>query len=559
LSLEKFFVEKMFVMERPWFKSWPKDLPKSLDYPEVPIFTFLVNTARRVSKKKAIIFYGYEVTYGELNEWSDRFANALASMGVKKGDRVGLFLENCPQFIVAYYGALKAGAILVPINPMFKEMEVESQLNDSGTETLVTLDFLYPTIRNVRKNTELRNIIVTSYRDFLPEKPTLPTHISMEYEKEKFPETIEFTELLKKYEAKPPKVSIEPKEDLALLQYSSGTTGEPKAAMITHYNAVVNIVGGVKWAKVVEDDVVLSVLPLFHVLGMQQTMNCSIYMGNTIVLLSRFDLEAILKGVEMYKCTIMVSIAPIDQAIATYPYSKNYDLSSLRLCVSGGAPVPLSVFEKFKEVTGCELLEGYGLSETISQVAINPLDRPKRGSVGIPVFDVDAKIVDIETGTRELALGEEGEIIFKGPQVMKGYWNQPELTKATIRDGWIYTGDIAKMDEDGYIYIVGRKKEMLIVSGYKVWAAEVEQLLKKHPAVYQAAIVGVPDPQLGERVKAYVVLRPDYKDRVTEEKLKEWSKRKMADYKCPKEIEFVNQLPKSGSGKILKRMLTHKP
>ncbi|MEX2753507.1 MAG: AMP-binding protein, partial [Candidatus Freyarchaeota archaeon] len=497
-------------------------------------------------------------TYGELNEWSDRFANALASMGVEKGDRVGLFLENCPQFIVAYYGALKAGAILVPINPMFKEMEVESQLKDSGTETLVTLDFLYPTIRNIRKNTKLRNIIVTSYRDFLPEKPTLPIHISMEHEKETFPETIEFTDILKKYEAKPPKVNINPREDLALLQYSSGTTGEPKAAMLTHYNTVVNIVGGVKWAKVKDSDIVLSVLPLFHVLGMQQTMNCSIYMGNTIVLLSRFDLEAILKGIEMYKCTIMVSIAPIDQAIATYPYTKNYDLSSLRLCVSGGAPVPLSVFEKFKEVTGCELLEGYGLSETISQVTINPLDRPKRGSVGIPVFDVDAKIVDIETGTKELALGEEGEIIFKGPQVMKGYWNQPELTKATIRDGWIYTGDIAKMDEDGYIYIVGRKKEMLIVSGYKVWAAEVEQLLKKHPAVYQAAIVGVPDPQLGEKVKAYVVLRPDYKDRVTEEKLREWAKRKMADYKCPKEIEFVNQLPRSGSGKILKRMLTHK-
>lgn len=545
-------------MERPWFKSWPKDLPKSLDYPEVPIFTFLENTARRVPKKKAVIFYGYEITYGELNEWSARFANALASMGVKKGDRIGLFLENCPQFIVAYYGALKAGAILVPINPMFKEMEVESQLKDSGTETLVTLDFLYPTIRNIRKNTKLRSIIVTSYRDFLPEKPTLPIHISMEHEKETFPETIEFTDILKKYEAKPPKVDINPREDLALLQYSSGTTGEPKAAMLTHYNTVVNIVGGVKWAKVKDSDIVLSVLPLFHVLGMQQTMNCSIYMGNTIVLLSRFDLEAILKGIEMYKCTIMVSIAPIDQAIATYPYTKNYDLSSLRLCVSGGAPVPLGVFEKFKEVTGCELLEGYGLSETISQVTINPLDRPKRGSVGIPVFDVDAKIVDIETGTRELALGEEGEIIFKGPQVMKGYWNQPELTKATIRDGWIYTGDIAKMDEDGYIYIVGRKKEMLIVSGYKVWAAEVEQLLKKHPAVYQAAIVGVPDPQLGEKVKAYVVLRPDYKDRVTEEKLREWAKRKMADYKCPKEIEFVNQLPRSGSGKILKRMLTHK-
>nr|MDO8082883.1 AMP-binding protein [Candidatus Freyarchaeota archaeon] len=545
-------------MERPWFKSWPEGLPKSLDYPEVPIFTFLSNTAKKLPKKTGIIFYGHEITFGELDNWSDRFANALVDMNVNKGDRVGLLLENCPQYVVSYYGILKAGAIVVPINPMFKEMEMEYQLNDSEAEILITLDYLYPTVQRVVKKTGLRNIIVTSCRDYLPEKPTLPIPVSMEQEKKTFPGTIEFNDLLKKYKAKAPRVDIDPKEDLALLQYTSGTAGEPKGAMITHFNAVVNIVGGVEWAKVVEEDVTLSVLPLFNVLGMQQAMNCPIYIGNTTVLLSRFDLEAMLKGIEMYKVTLLVNVAPIDQAIATYPYAKNYDLNSLRLCVSGGAPVPLPVFDKFKEVTGCELLEGYGLSETISQVTINPIDKPKHGSIGIPVFDVDAKIVDTETGSKELAIGEEGEILFKGPQVMKGYWNQPEATRATLRDGWIYTGDIAKMDEDGYIYIVGRKKDMIIVSGYKVWAAEVERLLRKHPAVYQAAIVGVPDPQQGESVKAYVVLRPDYKGRTTEEKLKEWAKRKMAEYKYPKEIEFVNELPRSGSGKILKRMLTEK-
>lgn len=548
----------MFGMERPWFKSWPEGLPKSLDYPEVPIFTFLMDTAKKLPKKTAIIFYGYKITFSELDDWSDRFANALIDMHVKKGDRVGLLLENCPQFVISYYGTLKAGAIVVPINPMFKEMEIEYQLNDSETETLITLDYLYPTVQKVLKKTGLRNVIVTSCRDYLPEKPTLPTPITMDHEKKTYPETIEFTDILKKYKAKAPKVDINPKEDLALLQYTSGTAGEPKGAMITHFNTVVNIVGGVKWAKVVEEDITLSVLPLSNVLGMQQAMNCPIYMGNTMVLLSRFDLEAMLKAIEMYKVTLLVNVAPIDQAIATYPYTKNYDLSSLRLCVSGGAPVPLPVFEKFKEVTGCELLEGYGLSETISQVTINPIDKPKRGSIGIPVFDVDAKIVDTETGSKELAIGEEGEILFKGPQVMKGYWNQPEATRATLRDGWIYTGDIAKMDEDGYIYIVGRKKDMIIVSGYKVWAAEVEKILRKHPAVYQAAIVGVPDPQQGESVKAYVVLRPDYKGRTTEEKLREWAKRKMADYKYPKEIEFVNELPRSGTGKILKRLLIEK-
>jgi len=554
------FVEKkMFEMERPWFKSWPEGLPKSLDYPVVPLFDFLRNTAGRLPDKSAIIFYGREVTFGELDELSDRFANALAEMGVGKGDRVGLFLENCPQFVIAYYGALKAGAVVVSVNPMFKEIEVEYQLNDSETETLVTLDYLYPTVRRVKKKTRLRNIIVTSYRDYLPEKPTLPTHISMEQEKKTFPDTLDFYHLLEEHEAKPPKVDIDPREDLALLQYSSGTTGEPKAAMITHFNALVNVVGGVKWARIEENDVNLSVLPLFHVLGMQQSMNCPIYSGSTNVLLSRFDIDAILKAIEMYKCTVFVSIAPIDQAIATYPYVKKYDLSSLRLVFTGGAPVPLHVFDKFKEATGCDLVEGYGLSETISQVTINPIDKNRHGSVGIPVFDVDAKIVDPETGTKELPIGEEGEIIFKGPQVMKGYWKQPELTKNTLRDGWLYTGDIARMDEDGYIYIVGRKKEMIIVSGYKVWAAEVEELLKRHPAVYQAAIVGVQDPQQGESVKAYVVLRPDYKGKITPERLQKWAKRKMADYKYPRYIEFVNELPRSGSGKILKEKLKKNP
>ncbi|MFB0563263.1 MAG: AMP-binding protein [Candidatus Lokiarchaeia archaeon] len=545
-------------MERPWFKSWPEGLPKSLDYPEVPVFSFLRDTAKRLPDKKGIIFYGYEITFGELDDFSDRFANALVDIGVNKGDRVGLFLENCPQFVIAFYGALRAGAIVVPINPMLKEMEVELQINDSETDTLITMDYIYPTIQKVEKKAKLRNVIVTSYRDYLPGKPTLPIHISMEHEKKTFPGTLEFIDLLERYEAKAPKVDIDPKEDLAILQYSSGTTGVPKAAMITHFNVLVNIIGGVEWAGVSEEDINLSVLPLFHVTGMQQSMNCPIYIGSTTVLLSRFDLEAILKAIEMYKCTVWGSIAPMDQAIITYPYVKNYDLSSLQICFSGGAPVPLHVFEKFKEVTGCDLIEGFGLSETISQVTINPIDKSKPGSVGIPVFDVDAKIVDIETGKKELAIGEEGEIIFKGPQVMKGYWKQPELTKTTLRDGWLYTGDIAKMDEDGYIYIVGRKKEMIIVSGYKVWAAEVEELLKKNPAVYQAAIVGVPDPQQGESVKAYVVIRPDYKGRITEEKLKAWAKRKMAAYKYPRQIEFVNELPRSGSGKILKRMLTEK-
>ena len=542
-------------MEKPWYKSWPEGLPKTLDYPNIPLHQSLDDTAERLPDKTSLIYYGTEIPFKEVKDKADRFATVLADLGVKKGDRVALYLENSPQFVYAYYGAHKAGAIVVPVNPMFKEMELEYELKDSGSETIVALDHLYPFVEKVRDKVGLKNVFVTNIGDYFPEEPTLPIMDAIKVEKKTYPNTFDFLEKLEDTKPNPPKIEFNPKEDLALLQYTAGTTGVPKGAMITHSNIVTNVYGSVKWVGVTENDISVGVLPFFHATGMVHSMCNPIMSGATSVLLARFDLAAFLEAMHKYRCTLWVGITTICVAIAMFADPKKYDLSSLRASFAGGAPLGKEIIKKYKEITGSDMIEGYGLSESISQLTINPVDKPKYGSIGIPVFDVDAKVVDAETGTKELGVGEEGELIFKGPQIMKGYWNQPEKTKEALRDGWFYTGDIGKMDEDGYFWIVGRKKEMINVSGYKVWPTEVEDFLYKHEAVQEVGVVGVPDEYRGETVKACIVLKPEYKGKITEEDIIKWSKEKMAAYKYPRIVEFVDSLPKSGAGKILRRVL----
>ena len=542
-------------MEKPWYKSWPEGLPKTLDYPNIPLHQSLDDTAERLPDKTSLIYYGTEIPFKEVKDKADRFATVLADLGVKKGDRVALYLENSPQFVYAYYGAHKAGAIVVPVNPMFKEMELEYELKDSGSETIVALDHLYPFVEKVRDKVGLKNVFVTNIGDYFPEEPTLPIMDAIKVEKKTYPNTFDFLEKLEDTKPNPPKIEFNPKEDLALLQYTAGTTGVPKGAMITHSNIVTNVYGSVKWVGVTENDIGVGVLPFFHATGMVHSMCNPIMSGATSVLLARFDLAAFLEAIHKYRCTLWVGITTICVAIAMFADPKKYDLSSLRASFAGGAPLGKEIIKKYKEITGSDMIEGYGLSESISQLTINPVDKPRYGSIGIPVFDVDAKVVDAETGTKELGVGEEGELIFKGPQIMKGYWNQPEKTKEALRDGWFYTGDIGKMDEDGYFWIVGRKKEMINVSGYKVWPTEVEDFLYKHEAVQEVGVVGVPDEYRGETVKACIVLKPEYKGKITEEDIIKWSKEKMAAYKYPRIVEFVDSLPKSGAGKILRRVL----
>jgi acyl-CoA synthetase (AMP-forming)/AMP-acid ligase II len=541
-------------MEKMWVKSWPDDMPQKLVFPNKPLYDFLRDNAEEYSEKVAINYYGREIGFQELDDLSDRFAVALNDLGLKKGGRVSLYLENCPQFVIAYYGTLKAGGVVVAANPMFKEDELLYELKDSGTEIIIALDHLYPLVREIQKKIQLSQVIVTSYWDFLPDNPVLPVHPSMQPPKEVFPRTLDFLDLLQKYEPEPPRPEINMHDDLALLQYTSGTTGLPKGAMITHYSLLFNTVGSTVWTRIAEDDVHLSVLPFFHVTGMIHGMNRPIYTGTTNVMISRFDTETAIKAIHDFRCTVWVSITTMNVAVINFPDIHKYNLQSLKHCSSGGAPIPKEILQRWREIVGPELVEGYGLSETISQTHVNPTSSPRYGSIGIPHFGVECRIVDANT-QEELPIGEEGELIIKGPMVTKGYWNNPEETEKVLQDGWFATGDIARMDHDGYFYIVERKKDMIKASGYSVFPAEVEALIYEHPAVQEVAVIGVPDPHRGENIKAFIILRPQYKGQVTDKEMIAWAKNKMAAYKYPRIVEFVDELPKTGSGKILKRAL----
>ncbi len=544
-------------MPKKWFKSWPENLPRTLVFPEKTLPEFLSDHARHTPEKVAFNFYGREISFREFDQRTNQLAMALIDFGLKKGDRVSLFLENSPQFVIGYFAILKAGGVVVAANPMFKEDELKYELMDAGARIIIAQDFLYPKVRNVREEAGLSHVILTSYRDYLPASLSLPLHPSMQGPKERFPETLDLLQLMDSYRPEQLSIPINLREDLALLQYTSGTTGLPKGAMITHFSLMTNTVGSAVWNGVLEEDILLSILPFFHVTGMIHSMCRPVYTGTTNIMLARFDPEAILQAIHKYRCTLWSSITTMNVAIVNHPDVEKYDLRSLRVCGSGGAPVPKEILEKWRKIIGTELAEGYGLSETISQTHMNPYLRPRYGSIGLPQFGIDCRIVDVETGV-DLPLDQEGELLIKGPTVMKGYWNRPEATAEALKDGWLYTGDIARMDEDGYFYIVGRKKELIKASGYSVFPAEVENFLYGHPAIKEVAVIGVPDPYRGENIKAVIVLKPEYENKVRAEEIVAWCKGKMAAYKYPRIVEFVKELPKTASGKVLKRVLREK-
>ncbi|MEM3783624.1 MAG: long-chain fatty acid--CoA ligase [Candidatus Bathyarchaeia archaeon] len=548
-------------LEKPWYKLWPASVRKNIDYPEVPLFEFLRSAAQKYPDKTAIVYFDRELTYKELDVLSDKFATALVDFGVKKGDKVAVFLPNVPQFIISYYGALKAGAIVTAISPLYKEREVEHQLNDSEAETIVVLDLLYPIVEKVWEKTRLRNVIVTSLKDYMPRfKAVLGSLLKkIPFRKvEPRPNLYFFTELMAKYEAKPPKVEINPKEDLAALQYTGGTTGIAKGAMLTHMNLVSNAVMCNEWLQANEgEETVLAVLPLFHIYGMTTGMNAPIYFAGRIVLLPRFDPVSVFQVIQKYRVTVFCGAPTMYAMLLAHPDLKKYDCTSIKFCISGAAPLPPEVQKKFMEVTGGVLVEGYGLTESSPVTHCNPLDKTmktvKVGSIGIPWPDTDAKIVDIETGEKELPPGEIGELIVKGPQVMKGYWKMPEETADVLRNGWLYTGDIGKMDEDGYFYITDRKKDLIKYKGYSVYPRELEDVLYEHPAVKLCGVIGKPDAVSGEIPKAFVVLKEGMT--ATEEELMKFVNEKVAPYKAIRELEIRKELPLSAVGKVLRRVL----
>ena len=540
--------------EKRWFKSWPSGMPRFLSFPERPLHEILRNHAKTEPGKPALQFYGRKITFQELDHSTDQLAGSLGHLGVKKGDRVSLFLENSPQFVIGYFAILKAGGVVVAANPMFKEEELKYEIQDAGSRIIIAQDFLYPKLKNIRRNLDLSHVILTSYWDYLPPNPTLPIHQSMLAPKERHSGTEEFLDLISAFNPKPANCEFDLREDLALLQYTSGTTGLPKAAMITHFNLIYNTAGAAVWLGIREDDVHLSVLPFFHITGMLHSMNMPIYTRTTNVILSRFDPKTTLEAIQRYCCTTWTAITTMNLAIVNHPEVRKFDLRSLRQCRSGGAPIPEEILSKWRATIGTELGEGYGLSETTSHTHMNPTSNPKYGSIGLPSFAVDCRIVDLETG-QEVPLGGEGELLIKGPMVMKGYWNRQEATNEVFRDGWLATGDIARMDSDGFFYIVGRKKDLIKASGFSVYPAEVENFLFGHEAVKEVAVIGVPDPYRGENVKACIVLKSEFRGKVKEDEIIEWCRDKMAAYKYPRIVEFVEELPKTSSGKVLKRVL----
>ena len=544
------------MLKKTWEKTvWPQTEPMVPELPSRPIFEEIRRQAAARPDKTAINFYGHEVSYKMLDTLSDRFAAALTGLGVTKGDRVGIYLENCPQFAIAFYGILKIGAVVVTCSPMYKTEELEHELKDAGVCALLLEDPLYPVLAAVSDKARPEHVIVTSFSDFLPEEPTIALHATMSAEKRKIDGTLDLMDLLDGAAADPPpRVDID-LDDLALLQYTAGTTGMPKGAMLTHGNLAVHGRVVRHYYEYAEDDVHLLLLPIFHVTGLDIALNPALAQGSTLIMFARFDLAAMLDVIGRFQVTTMVTIAPINVAVISLPNLDNYDFSSLRLVLSGGAPVPVEVHQKWEAATGAPLVEGYGLSECTGGIIGNNRRQRRPGSVGAPVYFHDIRLVDIDTG-EEVGVGQPGELLIKGPCVMKGYWLAEDQTRSTLtEDGWLRTGDIAEVDENGWVSIVGRCKEMIKVSGYSVFLAEIDAVLARHPAVSEAVTIGVPHPYRGEEPKGFVVLAPGYAGTVSEEEILEFCKSQMAAYKRPREIVFVDTLPKSGAGKVLRREL----
>lgn len=547
-------------MEKVWLKHYEPQVPHSIDYPSLSLYQLFQQSKEKYSEQAAVHFMGRDVTYAELAGHIESLATALADLGVKKGDRVAIHLPNSTQFPIAYFAALSLGAVVVPCNPLYVAREMQYQLKDSGAETIITLTRFYKMIKEIQPETKLKNIIVSNIKDFFPGfLKFLYTVVKEKKEGDRVSLLTgdhSFTELLAKYKDQvPPVVEVKP-EDRAIFLYTGGTTGVSKGAVLKHSNLVANMFQVKSWCTDYQDgkEVALGVLPFFHSYGLTTVLNLGLLNGGKLVLLPKFVLEDVLKTIDKQKPTLFPGVPTIYVAINNAPDLHKYDIKSIRICISGAAPLPVEVQQQFEKNTGGRLVEGYGLSETSPVTHANPVyGKRKPGSIGLPMPDTEYKIVDVETGEKELPIGEIGEICLRGPQVMEGYLNMPEETAQSIRNGWFYTGDIAKADEEGYAYIVDRKKDMVIASGYNIYPRDIEEVLYTHPKIMEVAVAGINDPYRGETIKAYIVLKDG--ETMTADEVYEHCKANLAPYKVPKMVEFRAELPKTMIGKVLRRML----
>lgn len=545
---------------KPWFQHYPVEVPQEVEYPKQNLARFLIDTATTYPQHVALEFMGKKMTYERLMQDTYRFANALLRLGVRKGDRVAVMLPNCPQCIIAYYGTLLIGGIVVMTNPLYVPRELEYQLRDSGARWIVTLDALVERVKKATEKKPLEHIIVTGVQDYLPFPKNLLYPIKAKkdgmYAKVSYNDQIRsMKQMMDASTADACEVPVHAEEDLALIQYTGGTTGFAKGVMLTHSNLIANTMQAKLWFYKVKEagQRYLAALPFFHVFGLTVLLNKAISSGGTLLLLPRFEINQVLKTIHKRKPTVFPGAPTMYIALINHPDVQKYDLSSIQVCISGAAPLPLEVQERFETLTGGKLIEGYGLTEASPVTHVNNIwELRKAGSIGIPLPGTDARIVHPESG-EELPVGEIGELVVKGPQVMKGYWGQPSESNRSLRDGWLNTGDLARVDEDGYFFILDRRKDLIIAGGYNIYPREVEEVLFEHPAIAEAVVAGIVDPYRGETVKAYIVLKAGIT--VDQDELKKWCKERLAVYKVPKIYEFRDSLPKTLVGKVLRRKL----
>ncbi len=551
-------------MDRPWYKNYVEGTPKEITIPEGPLWKALDDAVKKYPENVALFFEGVKVTYSELGELVDRAANGFAKMGVKKGDTVAIMLINCPQFVISYFGALKAGAIVTAVSPLAMAKELRIYLQDTKATTIVVLNFFYAVVEAVRKETNLENVIVAQGWDMMSKlKQKLAPKTVYKKEMKSVPPLREgdimWNDFIADTVPEAPTIEIDPAKDIAVYQFTGGTTGIPKAAMLTHNNLKANCEQCSVWMEWMAErgkESFVAALPLQHIFGQTISMNLAISWGSKIVLVPNArDIKHLLELIDKQKPTFFPIVSTLAISIYSHPDAKKYDVTSLKLSIAGAMALPPEVTRKYEEVTDSIIIEGFGLSESSPVTHANPLDKDKRkvGSIGLPFPSTDSKIVDLEDKSKDLPIGEIGELAVKGPQIMLGYHNRPEETADVLKGGWLFTGDIAKMDEEGWTYIVDRKKDMINASGYKVWPNEVEEVLFEHPKIREAAVIGIPDETRGETVKAFVVLESG--QTATVDELRAFAKEKMAVYKVPTEIQFVDDLPKTQVGKILRREL----
>lgn len=548
-----------------WTRQYPPGVAPTLSYPNDTLPDLLTRSAEQFPRHPALRFFGREISYSELEDLATRFAQLLAGLGVRKGDTVALMLPNLPQTVIGYYGAMKAGAAVTPINPLYVEDEVAHQVQDSGSQTIVALDMFYPRLQGLLGRTCLKRVLLTGVQDYLPGWKRAAYALKAWRKGERSvpadgKSTFRLRDLLAGVAPGAPDNLATP-EDIALLQYTGGTTGRPKGVELTHRNLVSNTWQCRQWVQMVGQgrERFLAVLPFFHVYGMTVCQNLAIMTGSALVLLPRFQIREVLETVAKETITVFPGIPAMYQAINNYQDAGRYNLRSIRVCISGAGPLPAAVQERFEAVTGARLVEGYGLTEASPVTHVNPISEdpgliPRRkGSIGVPLPDTEARVMDMETGERELPPGEIGELAVRGPQVMRGYWKHEDETRQVLRNGWLYTGDLVRMDADGYFYVADRKKDMIKSGGENVYPREIEEVLLRHPKVRDAVVAGIPLGLRGELIKAYVVLKEG--ETATPAELLEHCRLHLAKFKVPKKVEFRAELPKTLVGKVLRRVL----